>query len=283
MFTEHGASLVDEVFGAEAPRHLVLLHGWGLNRDSLRGIGILFEHRFRVHLVDLPGFGDAAPPPSDWDTRAYASLVEHYLAEQAAGTVVLVGHSFGGRVAVRVAASRPAWLHGVVLLAVPGLPATGWSRARVRRATIRALRRLLVALRPLTGPGPVSWHTGRFGSKDYLAASGALRPIFVRTVNEDLTESARHSSCPFLLVYGQDDTETPAWLGERYRALLGDRATLHVLPHKDHHLYSGTGAHLAAFLIRQWLDGFDHRGGVGAVARKEVVSGTRSTEPHGDR
>ena len=283
VFTEHGASLVDEVFGAEGPHHLVLLHGWGLNRDSLRGIGILFEKRFRVHLIDLPGFGDAAPPPADWDTTAYARLVEHYLAERTRGAVVLMGHSFGGRVAVRVAASRPSWLQAVALLAVPGLPASRWSRPRMRRAAIRMLRRLLVGLAPLTGPGPVSWHTSRFGSKDYLAAGEALRPILVRTVNEDLTESARHSACPFLLVYGQDDTETPAWLGERYRALLGERATLHVLPHKDHHLYAGTGAHLTAFLARQWLDRLDACSGADAPARTEPVSAAWPAEGHGER
>jgi pimeloyl-ACP methyl ester carboxylesterase len=192
VFTEHGTSLVDEVFGAEVPRHLVLLHGWGLNRDSLRGIGILFERRFRVHLIDLPGFGDAASPPSDWDTTMYARLVEHYLVERVAGAVVLVGHSFGGRVAVRIAASRPAWLQAVVLLAVPGLPATGWSRAQMRRAAIRTLRRLLVLLKPVTGPGLLLGHTNRFGSKDYLAADQALRPILVRARR---SPAARSCSC----------------------------------------------------------------------------------------
>jgi pimeloyl-ACP methyl ester carboxylesterase len=99
----------------------------------------------------------------------------------------------------------------------------------------------------------LAWHTQRYGSKDYLAA-GALRPILVATVNEDLTESARASTCPFLLIYGTDDTETPPWLGHAYRELMSDRATLDVLPHKDHHLYGGTGAHLCAFKIRRWLD-----------------------------
>jgi len=116
-----------------------------------------------------------------------------------------------------------------------------------------------------------------------LAAGESFRSILVRTVNEDLTESAKQSRCPFLLVYGQDDTETPAWLGERYRALIGDRATLHVLPHKDHHLYSGTGSHLSAFLIRQWLECLDVSGAFGAVANMAAANGARTTEGHGER
>ncbi len=234
------------------PRHLVFLHGWGLTRESLRGIGILFQQSFRVHLIDLPGFGEAPPPPADWDTVSYADLVEHYLATLLPGTIVLVGHSFGGRVALRIAARRQTYLAGVALLGVPGLPARGWSRARLRRSGIRWLRRVLTMMRPITGDRPLAWHTARFGSRDYRAA-GPLRTLLVRTVNEDLSDSARQAACPFLLVYGTDDTETPPWLGFAYRDLMPGRATLDLLPHKDHHLYGGTGAHLCAFKIRQWL------------------------------
>ncbi len=232
----------------------MFLHGWGLNRDSLRGIGILFQHAFRVHLIDLPGFGDAPAPPPDWDTSNYARLVEQYLATRVSGGVILVGHSFGGRVSLRLAAKRLPQVTGVVLMGVPGLPTTGWSRRRLKRLGVRALRQALNMLRPITGPSWLAWHTAKFGSKDYLAA-GALRTILVKSVNEDLTESARASTCPFLLIYGTEDTETPPWLGFRYRELMSDRATLDLLPHKDHHLYNGTGAHLCAFKIRQWIDG----------------------------
>ncbi|MBM3769862.1 MAG: alpha/beta hydrolase [Acidimicrobiia bacterium] len=251
-FEHGGGTLVDETFGPDGQRHLVFLHGWGLTRDSLRDIAILFQHTHRIHLIDLPGFGDVKTAPADWGTPQYADLVERYLASRVQGTVVLVGHSFGGRVALRLAARRLPNLVGVVLLGVPGLPNRQWTRARLRRTGIWLLRRLLAWVKPLTGEGPLAWHTRRYGSRDYLAA-GPLRSILVRTVNEDLTESARASTCPFLLIYGTDDTETPPWLGFAYRALMPDRANLDVLPHKDHHLYRGTGSHLCAFKIRHWL------------------------------
>ncbi|MGE3178176.1 MAG: alpha/beta fold hydrolase [Vicinamibacterales bacterium] len=230
----------------------MFLHGWGLTRDSLRGIGILFQQSFRIHLIDLPGFGDAPGPPGPWGTPEYATLVARFIEARLTGPVILVGHSFGGRVAVRLAAMRLPQVEGVTLIGVPGLPVQGWSRQRLRRSGIRLLRQVLQLGKPLTGSGPLDWHTRRFGSRDYLAA-GAMRQVLVKTVTEDLTEAARGTLVPFLLIYGTDDTETPPWLGARYQALLAPRATLHVLPHKDHHMYSGTGAHLCAFKIRQWL------------------------------
>jgi pimeloyl-ACP methyl ester carboxylesterase len=251
-FEHSGGSLVDEVLGHPPSPHLVFLHGWGASRDSLRGVAVLFEPTHRIHLIDLPGFGDAPAPPADWDTIRYTDLVQRYLLERVEGAVVLVGHSFGGRIAIRLAARRLPQIRGLVLMGVPGLPPPVLSRSRVRRALIRGLRRLLLACRPLTGQGPIEWHTRRFGSRDYLAA-GPLRPVLVRTVNEDLTESAASIGCPVLLLWGADDRETPPSLATRYARLLDGRATIEILPHKDHYLYTGTGAHLCAFKIRAWL------------------------------
>lgn len=252
-FEYNGGVLVSERSGKEdAHTHMLFLHGWGANRESLRGIATLFQHTHRVHLFDLPGFGDAPVPSEPWGTIEYADLVQQYLLEHVRGNAILIGHSFGGRVSVRVASRRLAQVHGLVLLGVPGLPLPAASRTRMKRTGIRLLRRALIALTPVVGQAAVDWHTRRFGSKDYQAA-GPLRPVLVRTVTEDLTESAKAIACPTLLIWGTDDTEAPPWLAHRYRELIGARATVTLLPHKDHFLYSGTGAHLIGEHMRTWL------------------------------
>lgn len=251
-FEHNGATLVDEICGESSSRHILFLHGWGGSRESLRGIAALFQQTHRVHLFDLPGFGEAPIPPERWGTSEYADLVQHYIVDRLEGTVVLVGHSFGGRVSVRLASRRLSQIADLVLLGVPGLPQPALSRTRARRSAVRALRRVLMGLKPVIGDQGVRWHTGRFGSKDYRAA-GPLRPLLINTVNEDLTDCVRSIACPTLLVWGTDDTETPPWLAKRFAELLGDKATLALLPHKDHHLYAGTGAHLVAETMRRWL------------------------------
>lgn len=261
-FEYGGATLVDEIIevieaaavaDVPTPPHMVFLHGWGASRESLRGIAALFQNRYTVHLIDLPGFGEAPAPPPDWDTSKYADLVERQLARQAPGPIVLVGHSFGARVSIRLAARRLPALRGVVLMAAPGLPAPAFSRARFRRTAIRLLRKALYVVRPVTGQGAIDWHTRRFGSTDYLAA-GSLRQVFVRVVGEDYTADAAAIQCPVLLLWGAEDRETPPWLAHRFKALMNGRATTEILSHKDHHLYAGTGAHLCAFKIRGWLE-----------------------------
>jgi pimeloyl-ACP methyl ester carboxylesterase len=143
-------------------------------------------------------------------------------------------------------------------MGVPGLPLPALSWKRLRRLAIRMLRRVLHALRPLTGGRALEWHTRRFGSTDYLAA-GELRQVFVRVVNEDLTEVAKAVVCPTLLLWGADDQEAPISLAVRYQHLIQGSPQLEILAHKDHHLYAATGAHLCASRIRSWLAGHVER------------------------
>lgn len=251
-FEHHGATLVVERAGEPVAGHILFLHGWGGNRESLRGIAALFQHEYCVHLLDLPGFGEAPPPPESWGTMEYADLVQQYLLDCVQAPAVLVGHSFGGRVSVRLASRRLPQVREVVLIGVPGLPQPAFSRQKMRRTGIRLLRRVLLALKPLIGEGGVRWHSARFGSKDYQNA-GAMRSVLVKTVNEDLTESTVNIACPVLLIWGEEDTEAPAWQARRYAELLGSKSTLMLLPHKDHFPYTGTGAHLIVQKMRSWL------------------------------
>ena len=181
---------------------------------------MLFQHTYRVHLIDLPGFGDAPLPPESWDTIEYADLVRTVHAEHVRGTC----HPGGSLV------RRPRRAaHGV---AAP-VRVRGWSCSAsrgCRRVAGPRVTRLAHGrpLAPACADGrcdpcrvrPARLAHGAFGSKDYLAA-GRDCAVLVRTVNEDLTESARRHACPTLLVYGTDDTETPPWLAHRYRDLIG--------------------------------------------------------------
>lgn len=252
-FEHNGASLVDEVRGRASSPHLLLLHGWGSSRESLRGLATLFEHTHTVHLIDLPGFGDAPPPPSDWGTIQYTDLVQEYILNKITGPVIVAGHSFGGRVSVRLAARHLTSVKGLVLMGVPGLPRPAFAAGAVRRWWIRNLRRALRLLTPVIGARGTDWHTRTYGSRDYLNA-GVMRSVLVRVVNEDLTESTKAINVPTLLLWGTDDRETPLWLGEKFLRILGGHGQLDVLPHKDHYAFTGTGAHLCGYRIRRWLE-----------------------------
>ncbi|MFI5425751.1 alpha/beta fold hydrolase [Aeromicrobium sp. UC242_57] len=92
---------------------IIALHGWGRSRHDWSPV---LPHRNAL-AVDLPGFGASPAPDTAWTTAEYADALAPVLA--AYTSPVLVGHSFGGRVAVQVAARHPGLLGGVLLTGVP--------------------------------------------------------------------------------------------------------------------------------------------------------------------
>lgn len=207
--------------GDGAPSVLAL-HGWGRSRTDLaravQGTSAL--------LLDLPGFGASPPPPEPWGTAEYAALLAPLLDD--GEPRVLVGHSFGGRIAVQLAAARPDRVAGVVLTGVPLLRRATSNRPALRYRVGRALHR-----RGLLGDARMDRLRDRFGSADYRAATGVMRGTLVRTVAEDYADLLPRIPAPVQMVWGAHDTAAPVEMAERAQRLF-PRAELVVSPTSAH-------------------------------------------------
>ena len=186
--------------------------------------------------LDLPGFGGATPEPDEaMGSAGYADGVEPVLEELAGiGTepVVLAGHSFGGRVAVHLAARRPDLVAGLVLTGVPRLvaPAGPSTKPAASYRMARWLHR-----RGVLPDAKMEELRRKSGSADYRnAPSVTMRNVLVAVTNEVYEEQLRQLACPVELVWGVDDTAAPVADARRAAALLGDGATLTELAGVDH-------------------------------------------------
>ena len=216
--------LFGAVHGAGRPA-VLCLPGWGrTHRDfdaTVRGLDAV--------AVDLPGFGASPPPPAPWGGAEYAEALTPLLADMALPAVVL-GHSFGGRVAVHLAASKPELVAGLVLTGVPLVPRPGAGRRPTRAYRVgRALHR-----RGLLGEQRMEALRQRYGSADYRAASGVMRQVHVRVVNEVYGDKLAAISCPTELVWADDDAEVPLAVAEAACEVL-PAATLTVVSGAGHH------------------------------------------------
>ncbi len=186
---------------------VVLLHGWGASSQSLAGVAACLAPIYRVLSVDLPGFGWSQAPPAAWGVADYAEHVRRLLDEVRIARAALLGHSFGGRIAVRLASSHPERVGRLILVASAGVRPRRGPRYYLRVGIAKALRRLMV-LPGLEGVGSrlLSRWQAKVGSRDYLAA-GRLRPTLVKVVNEDLTPALGLIQAPTLLMWGDRDQE----------------------------------------------------------------------------
>lgn len=241
-----------EVLGEGTHRtRVVILHGWGQSLMSLLQLGRILASDFEVHLLDLPGFGRSPAPPTDWDTSDYAELIENYIEDGGNRPVVLLGHSFGGRVSVRLAAKRPDLVAAVVLIAAAGLPPIRTLRQKARLLCISALAWGIGWLEQFTGPKLRRWFRSRFASADDLA-SGELRGTFRKVIAEDLSVEASQIQSPTLLLWGDRDASTPLSMGLQYNGLISG-SELIVLKGKDHFPFAGVGAQLCGFHVMKFL------------------------------
>jgi pimeloyl-ACP methyl ester carboxylesterase len=235
-----GGTLFGARHGDRAPRVLAL-HGWGrTHRDfdaALDGLDAI--------AIDLPGFGASPPPAEAGGAAMYATLVEPLLAELTP-PVVIVGHSFGGRVAVHLAQRRPAAVGGLVLTGVPLLHrAQRRGKPALRYRLGRRLHRMgLVGDRRLEGL------RDKYGSADYRAASGVMRDVLVTTVNESYEEQIGAVSAPVELVWGDDDDAAPPEIAGRAEAMFVD-ARLTLLPATGHFVPTTAPDELRAAIDRR--------------------------------
>jgi pimeloyl-ACP methyl ester carboxylesterase len=215
-------------------------------------LGELIADEARVHLIDLPGFGRSEAPAEVWGKEEYAKCIVEYLDRQGIEKADFLGHSFGGKVAMSVAARYPARVRGLVLVNSSGLKRRRTGKEQARYAFVRSLRSIL---RTVDKVFRTKYYTEffipRFASADYKSA-GPLRALLVRSVNEDLTEEARQITAPSLLIWGTKDTETPIELGRRLHHLIRN-STLTELPGVGHNPFDWAGFHLLATLVLPFL------------------------------
>jgi pimeloyl-ACP methyl ester carboxylesterase len=234
----------------QAPRILVWGHGWGHNRAVFRAFCSSLPHYAHI-LLDFPGFGESAPPPSTWGTEDYADATAMLLRKIAADKKFLwVGHSFGGRVGIQLGARHPALLSGLCLIASAGLPRR---RSFAEKIALKSKIMAFTMARRVADHIPLfAGIKHKFGSPDYRAA-GVLRPVFVRIIHEDLSAAARKISCPTLIVYGENDREMPPEIGGRLNKLI-PRSELIILPRLDHYSVLGDGRPIVIKRLQQFMD-----------------------------
>ena len=211
----------------EGEKPLLLLHGWGVDSRVFDGVMQAFSASHRVIAPDLPGFGTSGDPTGVWGVGDYAAWVLAFMDALEIDRATVVGHSFGGRIAIKIA-SDPATagrIDRLILTGSAGLRRKRPLKGRIRGWMFRIMSRLFPKLREK--------FSRKFASRDYLAASPLLRQCLVKVVTEDLAPLLPKIPHETLLVWGRDDTETPVNDGYVMKALIPN-SRLEVLENAGH-------------------------------------------------
>ena len=200
-------------------KDILLLHGWGQNIEMMKMLGDNFSDRFRITILDFPGFGLSEEPSESWTIKDFADMLDEFVKELGIKKPIIMGHSFGGRVAIRYSAD-----HVVEKIVLFGSPCV-----REERELPLSVK-ILKGIKKLPGMDKIGEFAKNFiGSRDYKAASTIMRQTLVDVVNEDLSKYAKETDCPTLLIWGENDTEAPVEDARILEGIMVDAALI-VLP-----------------------------------------------------
>ncbi len=192
--------------------NLVYLHGWGQNIEMMEPISKPFMNSSNVLILDLPGFGKSEEPKEVWGINDYADLVNHLVRLHNMSSPILIGHSFGGKVALMYATMYEA--RKLVLFASPYKKHSNDNSMKVK--VLKGLKKVPV-VNKLEG-----FAKRHMGSTDYKNATEMMRSILVKHVNLDLTEEVKKIKCPTLIVWGTEDAAVPYNDGVELSELIRD-------------------------------------------------------------
>lgn len=196
-----------EILGQGEP--LLLLHGWRADSSIFQPISEGLSTKLRVITVDFPGFGRTDRFPRDWFLKNFTNFTENFLNYLGISKVYLAGHSFGGRVAIQLAANSSHRVRKLILIDSSGIKPK-MSLKRLFYYTVAKIGKLVFSLPPLSQSKEKAQELlyKKVGESDYLTA-GKMKKTFLNIINEDSTENLKKINTPTLILWGKNDTEIP--------------------------------------------------------------------------
>ena len=204
---------------------VVLLHGWGANITLFADLISLVSQKYRVIAVDMPGFGKSEEPDDNWQVSDYSQFVIDFLSSLGVKKATFLGHSFGGRVIIKIATcfSLPFEIDKIILVDSAGILPKKTPKQIRKQKRYKFMKKVLLSppIKTLF-PNALKKLQDKSGSADYKAASPVMRKILVSVVNEDLEPLLPKIKQSTLLIWGENDTATPLSDGKRMEELIKD-------------------------------------------------------------
>ncbi len=200
-------------------KSLVILHGWGHNGNLWKSLADKFGPN--ASALDLPGFGNEPLVKDDWGVPEYADWVIEKIKNKK--EVILIGHSFGGRIAAEIASKNPKYLKALVLSGAPCI----YRPTTLTKTKIKFYKFMKIL---------VPHNIRKYFYSGGLKSAGKLEKIFRKAVSYDQTQKLINIKVPTLLVWGEKDLDVPVNIAEEMNKLISN-SELKIIEDTGHNSY----------------------------------------------
>ena len=189
---------------------IVFLHGWGTDSSIFRWVlSFLPQNGFRYLLIDFWGFGKSEEKSCPMSIYDFAEDTKNLLDKLGVDKPVLIGHSFGGRVAIILSSKYKDFVSRVVLVDSAGIiPRRSlnyylavmkykFCKFAVKKGWVKKERLL------------------KYGSEEYKQLSNCMKQTYVNVVNENLVSYVKKIDVGCLILWGENDKYTPLYMAKK--------------------------------------------------------------------
>ena len=238
--------------GVQDKKPLIILHGWGSNKQVMMPLAKQLSDIRDCYVFDLPGFGNSSIPHEPWSVDDYADLIQEFIDNQEFDSVDLLVHSFGGRIALKLC-TRPNAKHHINKVLITGgagmKPKRGW-KYYLRKYTAKLLKAPFLILPSSLRGKALGWLRNTslwkaLGSSDYSKLEGTMRETFVKTVTEYLEPCLPKIPHEILLLWGENDEAAPLYQAKRMEKGI-EHAELVVIEHAGHYAFLDRPSHFTS-------------------------------------
>lgn len=220
-----------EILNPNQPQSIVFLHGWGSNKEIMKQAFGRYFTDFTHLYIDLPGFGQSQNTYI-LDTQKYADMMRIFLDSLGIQDAMIVGHSFGGKIATLLAPKE------LVLLSSAGIVCPKSLKVKIKIFIAKTLRRLGLSSRALR-------------SSDADGLNEAMYQTFKNVVDEDFTSVFSTFSSRAYIFWGNQDRATPLKSGQIIHRLISNSAFKSF--DGDHYFFLHYGGEIQQQIL-EWRD-----------------------------
>lgn len=201
-----GLNIYYKIFGEEktslpASRQVLILHGWGSKSERWQTVAKLLSGRgFKVIIPDLPGFGKSDKPNKAWGLDDYSNIINELVSKLELNRFSLLGHSFGGNVAIKYSLNNPEKIERMYLVGASCI-----RKESFRKKVLYILSKLFKFLSFIP---PIKKAFYRAIKSDYAEIDGIMKEIYLKTIKKDLSDLLEKINVPTLVIWGERDNIT---------------------------------------------------------------------------
>ena len=202
-----------EIFGDG--KHMLVLHGWGGEINSMLPIINTYKQSYKVIAIDFPGHGKSDLANS-WNVTDYMEYIHSFILQLNLDNLIVVGHSFGGRVGILLSATYPALVEKLILIDSGGIIPKRSFKYYIKLYSYKFAKHFMrVIIRNKEEYEKyIEEKRRQRSSSDFNALVPEMRSTFIKVVNQNLKPYLKKIICPTLIIFGEFDEDTPIYMGK---------------------------------------------------------------------